>query len=326
MCLFFFVYLYMNIKLLDYIQDLSKRDKKNLSQKVSKVFEEGGELAKVVLPFDSAYACRHRFVDKYNILEEVADTILATISIAYDLGFSHEDIEDMMDEKAQMWQGLQAKEEAANFPSMPYEIHVTVEMDPEKKIEEFVELFKNACSKLDVKAIVLDLENNEGDTTNDVMTSSKHYGDNRTVYEEVQRISGSLKRLGYKVVREKVETAPWHPGAPVKEGESMPNGCYFESHIGVQFDGSEETRKELSAAARRMNGHLSKNVFKKIEDGKYIVMITLRDYHVIREEFEGKVNQAVQHLKEGGWQMPKKEIVEFAIYDTKVSHDYLWLK
>lgn len=316
----------MDKKLLDYIQDLSKRDKKTLSQKLSKVFEEGGELARVVLPFESAHACRHRFVDKNNILEEVSDVILTALSIAYDLDFSHEDIEEMMDQKSQKWQGLQAKEDAANFPSMPYEIHVTVERDPDKSFEDFTNLFQTACSKMGVKAIVLDLENSDGDSMNDVMTSSKHYGDNRTVYEEVQRISGSLKRLGYKVVREKVETAPWHPGAPQKEGESMPKGCYFESHIGVEFDGSAKAREELTAAARRINGYLSKNVFKKLDDGKFINMITIRDYHVGRFEFEEKIKNAVQHLADGGWIMPKKEIVEFATYDTKMSHDYLWLK
>lgn len=322
----FFIYIcIMNKQLLDYIQELSKRDKKNLSQKVSKVFEEGGELAKKALPFDSAYACRHRFVDKHNILEEVADTILAAISIAYDLGFSHEDIEEVMEEKAQMWQGLQVKEEAANFP-IPFEIHVTVEKDPEKSVEDFMTLFSKACNGMNVKPIILDLENSEGNVMNDVMTSSAFYGDNRTVYDEVQRISGNLKRLGYKVLREKVESAPWHPGAPAKEGDAMPNGCYFESHISIEFDNSEEAREELTAAARRINGHLSKNIFKKIEDGRYIVMITIRDYHVGREEFEGKIKMAVQHLFEGGWKMPKKPIIEFAIYDTKISHDYLWLK
>lgn len=158
------------------------------------------------------------------------------------------------------------------------------------------------------------------------MTSSKHYGDNRTAYEEMQRISGQLKRLGYKVVREKIETAPWHPGAPKKEEDLMPKGCYFESHIGIEIDGSEETKQELNQIASRLNAHLSKNMFKKIEDNKFIIMLTIRDYHVCRKEFEQKIKNSIVELKLGGWNMPKKEVLEFAIYDTKISHDYLWLK
>lgn len=315
----------MKTHLFDYIEELSKRDKKTLSQKALKVSEESGELAKAVLPFESAYACRHRFVDKNNILEEVADVVLTAVSIAYDLGFSHEDIMEMLDEKSQVWQGLQAREDAAKFP-LPFEIHVTVECDPEKTFDDFTALFKRACEKIGVKAIVLDLENSEGEITNDVMTSSKFYGDNRTVYEELQRIVTSLQRLGYKVVRQKVETAPWHPGAPFKEGDLMPKGCYFESHIGVEIDGLEETRQELAQHARRINAHLSKNVFKKLEDDKYIIMLTIRDYHVKAKEFQEIVDKAVLSLKEAQYKIPKKEIVEFSIYDTKINHDYLWLK
>jgi hypothetical protein len=50
----------MNNELLDYIQNLSLRDFKTLSQKALKVSEECGELAKAVLPYDNAYATRHR--------------------------------------------------------------------------------------------------------------------------------------------------------------------------------------------------------------------------------------------------------------------------
>lgn len=315
----------MDKKLLDYIQELSKRDKKTLSQKALKVSEEQGELAKAVLPFESAYACRHRFVDKQKILEEVCDTILTAISIAYDLDFTHEEIEDMLDEKSQVWQGRQVSEDDANFP-LPYEIHVTVEVDQEKIQSDFTDMFKSACEKINVKPIVLDLSNNGSLVMKDVMTSSKHYGDNRTAYEEMKRISGQLSRLGYKVVREKIETAPWHPGSPKKPGNEMPRNCYFESHIGVLISTNPEERLELEALVKKLDGHLSKNTFKKVEDDKYVIMLTIRDYHVSKEEFERRVEKALAELKVGGWNIPKKEVVEFAIYDTKISHDYLWLK
>lgn len=315
----------MNKELFDYIQELSKRDKKSLTSKALKVSEEQGELAKAILPFESAYACRHRFVDKYKILEEVADTMLAAISIAYDLDFSHEDIFEMIDEKSQVWQSRQAAEDDANFP-IPFEIHVTVEKGDDVDNDVFASKFKTACESIGVKPIVLDLSNNSGEKMKDAMTSSNCYGDNRKAYEEMQAISGKLKRLGYTVVREKVETAPWHPGAPKKQGDPMPKNCYFESHIGVLISDSEDDREDLQALAVRVDAHLSKNTFKKVEDGKYIIMLTLRDYHISREEFILKVEKALAELKLEGWNMPKKEVFEFAIYDTKISHDNLWLK
>jgi len=315
----------MDKKILDYIQDLSIKDKKTLSQKALKVCEEVGELAKAVLPYESAPATRHRFVDKHKILEEVSDTILTAISIAYDLGFSHSDIEEMLDSKSKKWQELQTGEEEANFP-LPFEIHVTVsnKKESEKIDDEFIQHFMKACSEINVKPIVLNLENNDGTQIKDVMTSSKFYGDNRTVYEEVQRIENALMYRGFKVVRQKIESAPWHPGAPKNITDKVPDGCYFESHIAVEIDGSEEMKSKLISVAQIIGAHLSKNVFKKVSEGKYIIMLTIRDYTTYRKKFENRVQKAIEFLNSNGWTTPKKE-VEFCIYDTKISHDYLWI-
>lgn len=312
----------MNNKLLDYIQELSKRDKKTLSQKALKVAEESGELAKAVLPYDSAYATRHRFVDKTKILQEVADTILASISIAYDLGFSHEDIEEMIDMKSEKWQELQAAEDKVEFP-LPFEIHITVQPKEGEINEEFIEHFRKTCEELKVKPISLDLENNAGEKIKDVMTSSKCYGDNKTVYEEIERITIGLEYQKFKVVRKKAETVPWHPGAPAKKGDKMPENCYFEAHIGCII--SENEKESLSELAKNYNAHLSKNAFKKIEDGKFVNMITLRDYKCSRNKFDMDVMMLTNSLKTN--KIPfEKVITEFCIYDTKISHDYLWLK
>jgi hypothetical protein len=68
------------------------------------------------------------------------------------------------------------------------------------------------------------------------MTSSKHFGDNRSAYDESLRIVNELKDYGYKVVRSKIESVPWHPAAPrYITGEVIPN-CYFESHIGIVIE------------------------------------------------------------------------------------------
>jgi hypothetical protein len=68
----------------------------------------------------------------------------------------------------------------------------------------------------------------------DIMTSSKHFGDNRSAYDESLRIVNELKDYGYKVVRSKIESVPWHPAAPRYMGEVIPNICYFESQIHLE--------------------------------------------------------------------------------------------
>jgi NTP pyrophosphatase (non-canonical NTP hydrolase) len=223
----------------DFIKTLSIKDKKTLSQKGLKLVEEVGELARVILPYDSAHGTNHRFIDREAILEEVVDVYLTNISIAHSLGFTDEEFNDMLAKKSEKWSQLQASEEKAEFP-LPFEIHVTVDAGEMRDPIMFdtktfdLELFKEACSDIVVKPIVIDLEINDGSEIQDVMTSSKHFGDNRTAYEESERIADKLKSWGFRVVRNKIESVPWHPAAPViSTGKEISNGCYFEAHIGV---------------------------------------------------------------------------------------------
>lgn len=326
----------------DYIKSLSMKDKKTLSQKALKTCEEVGELAKAILPFDSAPGTNHRFIDRDKVLEEIADVYLTNISIAYSLDFTDDEINDMIQKKAMKWQEIQSKEDKSSFP-LPFEIHVTVDMsrivdgngDSTNGKKLFVEDFKNHCKSLGVKPIVIELELENG-TLEDVMTSSKHFGDNRSAYEEAERIANELSRWGYKVVRKKIETVPWHSAAPVIDGVlPIPNGCYFESHIGVVI--TPDQKEKLQEFVHFLNdsfedsgcggvAKLSQNFFKKSNDGsKFVNMITYRNNVCGYQTFLEEVELIKYTLISNGFEFEKVE-VEYAIYDTNVKHDNVWLK
>ena len=325
----------MNKFLDDFIKDLSIKDKKTLSQKGLKLAEEVGELARAILPYDSAPGTNHRFSDRERILEEVVDVYLSNISIAHSLGFTEEEFNEMLNKKTDKWAKLQLKEDEVTFP-LPYEIHVTVDTS-ENFFECDIDEFKSKCQEIDVKPIVLDLEMKEG-TLKDVMTSSKHFGDNRTAYEEANHIANKLTSFGYKVVRNKIETVPWHPAAPTfKTGEPIPNGCYFESHIGVVI--SPDEKEALQEFVQGLNDRcteagrieiggtckLSQNFFKKSKDGsKFVNMLTYRDNMTCREDFEHGVEAIKWSLEKCGFDFEKVE-VEYALYDTNVNHDSKWI-
>jgi len=319
----------------DFIKTLSIKDKKTLSQKGLKLVEEVGELARVILPYDSAHGTNHRFIDREAILEEVIDVYLTNISIAHSLGFTDEEFDEMLVRKSQKWSQLQANEEKAEFP-LPFEIHVTVDLDnsyTHKYInDENLDGFKDDCRNIGVKPIVIDLEINDGSVIKDVMTSSKHFGDNRTAYEESKRIVNDLESKGYKVVRNKIESVPWHPSAPVMStGKEIPNGCYFESHIGVtiypgqkgelnDFVKSLKSLIDLSGTAK-----LSQNFFKKSKDGsKFVNMLTYRSNMCGSPKFKLEVEGIKHLLQEEGFDFEKVE-VEYAVYDTNVTHDAKWI-
>ena len=308
----------MNSEILDFVKVLSLNDKKSLIAKATKITEENGELARLVLPYESAAGTHHRFVEKSELLEECVDVILAALSIPYELGFTNADIESMMWRKATKWQGIQAKEEPITSSNIPFELHVTVTNPGD------VEKFKSDCTSIGVKAIVIDLEHDFETVMTDVMTSSVVYGTNSTAYAKINVLSDQLTDLGYDVIRKKIETVPWHPKAPTNKfnNTTMPEGCYFESHIGVLISSKE--KEELSKIAKSHNAHLSKNFFKKTDSGKYVNMITLRNYSDTFEMFDIQLNELKVDLISNGFTFDK-EVVEFSLWDSKVHHDATWL-
>jgi NTP pyrophosphatase (non-canonical NTP hydrolase) len=308
----------MNKDLLNFIRSLSENDKKNLSQKTLKTCEEVGELAKAVLPYENASGTKHRFIDRGIILDNVADVVLSALSVAYDLGFTDDEVEEMMETKATKWLGIQAKEDKVKFP-IPFEIHVTV------KNPKSIEKFKTDCADINVKPILIDLQKGTKSVMLDAMTSSVHYGDNTSSYIEMLRITTGLITKGYEVLRQKIETVPWHPAAPSNaDAEAiMPKNCYFESHLQVVT--TEERKWELEKIVIHHNAHLSRNFFKKVSDTEYIIMITYRNYAGTIESFKEELEALKDNLVERKFTY-EKEVVEFSIYDTKISHDSAWIK
>lgn len=306
----------MNKTNLDFIQTLSIQDKKNLSQKLSKLMEEVGTLAKSVLSYESEKGHTREIATKNDIFEDLADIILVTRSIGYELGFSHEEFEDEIVRKSHKWADIQ-KCEARMTDNMPFEIHITVQ-------EAEQELFIRTCKQLEVKPIILALQA-EDRIIRDVMTSSVIMGNNKTAIAEMERISKGLTDAGLNVVREKIETVPWHSAAPSRDTfNAMPENCYFESHLAVNIKNKEEEDR-LRDWCKNTELHLSKNAFKKREDGSYTIMATLRKYKGFREDFEMDVHEEKVNLKAIGFDVDKT-IIEFSIYDTKISHDSEWLK
>lgn len=299
---------------------MTAADKKTLSQKALKLSEETGELASAALPFDNAFATNHRFVTSAKILEEVADVMLVAMSIAFDLGYDADDIFSMMNRKAQVWARLQNGEQRYSDRN-PYEIHITVS-EPDG-----IDRYRAVCAELGVKPIVLDLQTRDNAIIKDVMTSSVFLGTNKGVHDEMERITAGLLAAGYNVVRKKIETVPWHPAAPsiTRPGGEMPQGCYFECHMSVRMEDLESNRVVLKRLADDMNAHLSRNVFKRHEDGSISIMVTYRRYDGTSEEFVEEAGKIQGELVAAGFNTDKL-ITEFSVYDTNVHHDAMWTK
>jgi len=306
----------------NYVRHLSKQDTKTLSQKALKTAEEVGEMAKVVLPFDNAFATNHRFVDREAILEEAVDVVLTGISVAYDLDCTDEEIEQMFARKAEKWARLQAGERDMKYP-IPFEIHITV-----KLTESDHETFAGLCYELGVKPVFIENHLRDG-VAMDVLTASKHYGTNRSAYEEAMRLKKALEK-SYQIVRVKIETVPWHPASPKSYDTKMPENCYFEAHIPVRFRNIPETYRHLRALVEKNSAKLSQDISKRHDDGTETLIITYRTELLHQEAFESWTEiltraVASEHSDLTVFYVGKPH-KEFSVYDTNLSHDAKWLK
>lgn len=311
----------MDQSLLDYIRSLSARDTKTLTQRALKLAEETGELAKVALPFENAPATLHRIVTKHKIAEEAVDNILVSLSILHQLEYEDEDIESLMREKSLKWDNILTREGKLKDPNnIPHEIHITVNC-----AQDEVDRFKEACKNLELKPIVLDLPLLEGGTMLDVMTSSHFFGTTPDAIGHAHMYAAILGEYEFDAIRVKVETVPWHPAAPQDFSHILNVNCYFESHVGVVMSSDDKlhTADKLKMIAGNCHARMSRNVFKKYDNGEYIQMVTMRSYSH-RHDFELQLDFLLNSLQSNGFKY-EKVIQEYSIYDTNVKHDSAWI-
>jgi len=196
-----------------------------------------------------------------------------------------------------------------------YEIHVTVETND---VQRFIE----ECGVIGVKPVVIHNVKSDGTGTMlDLITSSKITGSDPDAFNEMKRVADSLQSKGFNVVREKIETVPWHPKALVHDANSTEG--YFEAHIPIIIAGSRNEINVLKAS-QLLKMSLS------FQEGKSVKMLTCRKTRYKRESFEGDIRVMLMYLKYsfnlkldlGNGKFPD---IEYALYDSNVKHDEIWI-
>ena len=320
----------MNNNLLNYIKDLSNADKKTLSQKGLKLFEEGGELAKKILPFEDAEGTRHRFTNRADILEEVADVILVALSIGYDVNMTEEELEDVMLKKAKYWQELQNNESKA-LKSLPYEIHVTIDFSqyPKKYKAENFSWFFRICHDINVKPLLLKNYSSINDTVETVvMANSTIRGTANEADKLMEKIASDITTYGFSPNRKKIETVPWHPAAlKIKENKKF----YFENHLKVKMKQNNFKRfikqlKEEFNPDKNTSYGISWNAIKDAVDGIRTYFVTIRSKETTREDFESYAKIFSNLISTNKYVLEvTAENIELAIFDSAIDQDKSWI-
>ncbi len=85
------------------IEELTLLDKKNKVQRALKVSEEAGELAAAVLSETDAPGCEYKTLGREEVLEEIADVLIITSSMAAHYKFLESEVKAKILEKCEKW-------------------------------------------------------------------------------------------------------------------------------------------------------------------------------------------------------------------------------
>lgn len=203
--------------------------------------------------------------------------------------------------------------EALYFRSA-HELHVTTNpltTDPA--------LFAEACGSLGVKAHVIYNEMPNGQETIDYLTGSEYDCTTAEAFRQLGRIATVLESFGLEVVREKIESTPWHPAAPREEGARHPIGTYFESHFTIPDLPTTHGWKLLRYEQHPFYISTTDN---KRRQG--LLFATMRHYDSTSAKFCALVDEIYENLAQ---QVDvSRPTVEFAVYDTNPDHDKKWVE
>lgn len=315
------------IRLLDYIQTLSRNDTKSLMGKSVKTQDEVGDLGGAILAFTGQAGATHKFVEASGVFDEAIDVILCALSCAYDVGATHEEIFEHMFKKASYWEYLQKRElkddSTPLFP-LPFEVHLTVALPAEGYTDDFFDEFSAACTGIGCKPVHLALPIGIDDIEHVVMTSMRVMGDNSNATSAMSYQSLGLTKAGFVVTRRKIETVPWHPAAPKSaEHPRMLSGQYFECHTNFSLTGTDADRTAVALFLKNKGCVTSQNMRKAAGVG--VVSCTFRTYACTYPEFQTDCRVFAEELKYIPGVTVLDQDCEFSLYDSNVEADAAWM-
>lgn len=307
-------------------ESLAQNDPRSLMELATKIHTDADSF-KTMVNADSTASFSKTFSGKEVIANKAVDILTNTYIALMKIGLNAGEIDNLIRSKL--------TEMAGTIHSLdqkyPFEIHITAEIPSNSSYEEYLQKFVATCSIAKVKPIMLDLQSQASQhVMNDATTSSKLYGTEKEARDEVERICKILTESNFKVIRKKIETAVWHEKA---QKEKLNPGEYFECHVGLLIPTSniEERMQILSQLCKKHSPHLSRNTMKNTENGNLVQMATIRTYESPdvkkisnRKFFENTIESFAKELTERGFEY-EKLVYEFAIYDTRNSHDKAWL-
>lgn len=137
--------------------------------------------------------------------------------------------------------------------------------------------------------------------------------------------SAELRAAGFRVVRVKIEAAPWNEDIPgtADEAAALSPDCHFEHHVKLLLTG-EPQLAAARAVAERHGARLSRNARRTTGPGSHERFVTRRCYAMGRPEARAGLDALLGGLAAAGLEVLEVE-EEFVVHDDHPAVDAGWL-
>jgi hypothetical protein len=200
-----------------------------------------------------------------------------------------------------------------------FETHVTLAARPDGGVDELTQFAAARGAKFAL--IMLD----RGRTRSQPMLTVPGEGTLAAQVEAAGSLSRDLASAGFRVVRVKVEAAPWNEDVPADDAAAarLGDAMYFEHHVKVVLDGRPGDGL-LPGLLGRHGARLSRNARRRRADGRAEWFATQRCYRAGLLTAGSRLDSLAGALASAGWP-PAEAEREFVVYDDAPSVDDGWL-
>ena len=199
-----------------------------------------------------------------------------------------------------------------------FEVHLTV------CAASRLEAFRAWCEGARCKCVRIVLA--RGDHVEQPMATWRRGG---TVLSEVlaeaNQRAQELKRVGFEVVRLKIEADPANDDVPATDEAALlaPASLYFEHHVKLKREAAAGTEMLLPLCVEQ-GAHLSRNAWKTFAEGFEERFVTLRSYRAGWSTSDQQLQRLIAALRAAGEQIIDIES-EYTVYDSNLALDAGWL-
>lgn len=202
-----------------------------------------------------------------------------------------------------------------------FETHLTVQPEVCGEDDEAIRLWAERHG-VKYTRIVLD----RGRTPNQPMLTCQGQGNLAEQLATARQWSEQLRDDGFRVIRVKIEAAPWNADVPRTDAEAaaLPKSCYFEHHVKLVLSGESQVA-EVRTLAVPHSAHVSRNARRVTADGRQERFVTQRCRGVGRAEARRRLDALLRALSEAGHTAVEVE-EEFVVHDDNLAVDAGWIE